>query len=91
MKFLTITLLVCLLSVVCCEEASTAAEKEQATTETSDSEEAAEQPNVEKDDSPKDKPDIDPVNFLVDVIKNGMKHASGFRDAISVLPFSFSG
>uniref|UniRef100_A0A6E8VQB7 Uncharacterized protein n=1 Tax=Anopheles coluzzii TaxID=1518534 RepID=A0A6E8VQB7_ANOCL len=91
MKFLTITLLVCLLSVVCCEEASTAAEKEQATTEASDSEEAAGKADLEKDDGPKDKPDIDPVDFLVDVIKNGMKRVSGFRDAISVLPFSFSG
>uniref|UniRef100_A0A182JSZ0 Secreted protein n=1 Tax=Anopheles christyi TaxID=43041 RepID=A0A182JSZ0_9DIPT len=92
MKFLTIAFLFCVLSAVCGED-TTATDKEQTTTAATKGEgltESVETPHVETDDSPKDKPDMSPIDFLQEVIRNAMKRvSSGFKDSISVVPFTF--
>uniref|UniRef100_A0A182NZU6 Secreted protein n=1 Tax=Anopheles epiroticus TaxID=199890 RepID=A0A182NZU6_9DIPT len=91
MKFLTVTLLICLLSIVCSGEDTTAADKEETTTTSKEGDGGAQEtPDVKTDDHPKDKPDMSPIDFVQEVIRNAMKRiSSGFQDTVKIMPFSF--
>ncbi|XP_050076005.1 uncharacterized protein LOC126563408 [Anopheles maculipalpis] len=91
MKCCIVLLLFSLLAVIYAAPVPEA-EKEQTTAapdkEDESQKESAETPTVQSDDSPKDKPDMSPVDLMQQVITGVMKKfTDGFRDNLKVMPF----